>query len=117
MGAPFLIRSMRSDELVFGVGCTLAEGWVSEASTALNTFEGFYRHDPAGCLIALQDDTPAGICVATPYKHTGFVGELIVRPEMRGKGLGGALLSRVMEYLRGLGIGSIYLDGVLTAVP
>jgi len=108
---------MQREELAFAAECMLAVGWVRDMTAALAVIEGFYHYDPDGCFIALQEDQPAGICVATPYKMTGFAGELIVRPDMRRKGIGEALLRRVIEYLNSLGIRSIYLDGVPRAVP
>jgi ribosomal protein S18 acetylase RimI-like enzyme len=108
------IRAMQLADLDFAAQCTAAEGWLSENRSSL---EGFYQHDPAGCLLAEVDGKPAGICVATPYGKSGFIGELIVRPEARGKGLGAALLNHAVDYLRQKGAGTVYLDGVLPAVP
>ena len=108
------IRSMRIQDLDFAESCTAAEEWVSENRTVLN---GFYQHDPGGCLIAELDNKPVGICIATPYGESGFIGELIVRPAARGRGIGAALLNYAVDYLRKNGALSVYLDGVPAAVP
>jgi ribosomal protein S18 acetylase RimI-like enzyme len=108
------VRRMEATDLAFAARCTESEGWASET---LASFKGFYQHDPEGCLLAEYAGHPAGICIATPYGRSGFVGELIVRPEMRGQGIGAALLHHAVVYLRERGAATIYLDGVVKAVP
>ena len=113
-GVPKLsIREMQSTDLLFAAACTSAEGWVSED---LATLEGFFLHDPQGCFVAESEGKPLGMCIATWYGASGFVGELIVHPEARGKGLGAALLNQAVEYLHVRGAKTVYLDGVLKAV-
>lgn len=107
------IRALLPGELAFAAECTAAEGWVSEN---ISTLEGFFRHDPAGCLVAELAGRPVGICIATAYGTAGFIGELIVRPEARGCGTGAALLNHAMTYLVESGAQTIYLDGVIQAV-
>jgi len=58
-----------------------------------------------------------GICIATPYTHSGFIGELIVSEEHRRQGIGSRLLVSAIDYLKSRGISSIYLDAVPEAVP
>jgi len=104
---------MLKEELAFAAECTAAEGWVSEDRT---TLEGFFIKDPKGCLLAVDKGQPVGICVATFYGNTGFIGELIVRLEARGKGVGAELLKHGMRILKDRGAETIYLDGVVRAV-
>jgi GNAT superfamily N-acetyltransferase len=104
---------MRKENLVFAAECTAAEGWVSENQT---TLEGFYLNDPEGCLLAEENKQPVGICIATFYGVCGFIGELIVIPEARGRGVGTALLNHAMLSLKNRGAETIYLDGAIKAV-
>ncbi len=108
-----IIHAMNTRDLSFAAECTAMEGWVSENQT---TLEGFFSHDPAGCLVAELDGKRVGTGVATSYGHSGFIGELIVRPEARGQGVGAALLNHALAYLRQRGAHTIYLDGVVKAV-
>ncbi|OGN93650.1 MAG: hypothetical protein A2Y88_15260 [Chloroflexi bacterium RBG_13_48_10] len=108
-----IIRGMNKDDLAFAAECTAAEGWVSEN---LATLEGFYLSDPKGCLLAEESGRPVGICIATCYGLSGFIGELIVHPEARGKGVGAALLNQGVRILQDRGVETVYLDGVLKAV-
>ena len=109
-----IIRPMRPSDLDFAAACTTAEEWASETR---REFEGFFAYDPGGCFIAEKGGRPVGICIATGYGEFGFVGELIVIPAVRGRGIGRRLLEHAVEYLRTRGARAVYLDGVLAAVP
>jgi len=107
------IRTMQISDFDFAAACTAAEGWASETR---ETFEGFWIHDPEGCFIAEEKGRPLGLCIATPYEKAGFIGELIVTEDMRGRGIGQQLLEHAIAYLRSQYIESIYLDGVVEAI-
>lgn len=108
------ISQMGPQDLPLAASYTAAEGWVSEDLIA---FRGFYQHDPAGCLLARLNGQPVGIGIATSYGESGFIGELIVHPNYRGRGIGANLLEHAINYLRCRGANTIYLDGDLNAVP
>jgi len=118
MQSNLIIRSMQPGDLAFATELTAGEGWVSENRL---TLDGFYMHDPHGCLLAEEAGNPCskplGICIATRYGTCGFIGELIVHPDARGLGIGAALLNHAVKYLRQCGSHTIYLDGVVKAVP
>ena len=109
-----IIRPMEPADLDFAASCTAAEGWATETRVEL---EGLFAHDPRGCLLAEVEGRRAGICVATGYDAFAFVGELIVAKELRGRGVGRALLEHAIAYLEGRGLRSVCLDGVPAAVP
>ena len=108
------VRAMTVDELDYAAAHTAREEWASETRAE---FESYFAHDPGGCLIAERDGRPVGIGVATLYGAAGFVGELIVEPDVRGQGVGRALLDAAVGYLCRRGAVTVYLDGVLKAVP
>ena len=107
------LREMQKADLAFAAECTAAEGWVSED---LSTLEGFFLHDHHGFLVAKLNQQRVGICVATFYGKSGFIGELIVLPEARGRGVGASLLNHAVQRLCKRGAEAVYLDGVLNAV-
>jgi ribosomal protein S18 acetylase RimI-like enzyme len=107
------VRAMEAADLDFAASCTLTEGWASETRSE---FEGFWLHDPGGCLIAEANGKPIGIGIATSYGAAGFIGEVIVAAAWRGHGVGRALMDHAVAYLRACGAHSIYLDGVVKAV-
>lgn len=108
------IRRIRESEIDFALRCTIQEGWLSETR---ESFESFYARDPDGCFVAESDKRLIGICVATCYGSDGFVGELIVIEDMRGRGVGRRLLEHSIDYLENRGAQNILLDGDLPAVP
>lgn len=114
MNSNVTFRQMRFSDIEYAAACTALEGWASETR---EVFEAFMAHDPAGCLIAEMDGERMGICVATLYGESGFVGELIVQQEMRGRGIGRRLLEHAIAYLHRQGARSVFLDGVGAAVP
>lgn len=108
------IRKMRPEDAAFAADCVAREGWTGETQRA---FEGYLEHDPEGCLVAEASGRSAGICVATSYGRCGFIGDLIVRREERGRGIGPKLLDAAVRYLQKRGAEGICLDGVERAVP
>jgi GNAT superfamily N-acetyltransferase len=105
---------MISSDLGFAAMLTADEGWLSETK---EDFEGFHLYDPHGCLVAEENGERIGMCVATAYGESGFLGELIVRKDMRGRGIGTRLMQHALAYLSHRGVRSIYLDGVEGAIP
>ncbi len=104
---------MQLSDIEFAVQLTLNEGWKGQEEI----FQAFLNYDPKGCLIAENEGNRIGMCIATGYHHTGFIGELIIIKNERGKGIGRGLLDRSISYLGKKNIKSIYLDGVPAAVP
>ncbi len=114
MDESITVRQMLESDLDFAAGCTANEGWTSQIRSE---FEGFLAHDPGGCFVVQAGARPVGICVATPYGAAGFLGEFIVVPEWRGRGIGRHLMEHAIGYLHGRGVQSIFLDGEPRAVP
>lgn len=107
------IREMRTEDLAFAAECTAAEGWVSENRDMLDIF---FLNDPQGCLLAEENGQRVGICIATHYGNSGFIGELIVVSAGRGRGIGASLLNQGVSFLQTRGVETVYLDGVVKAV-
>ncbi|MCX6555275.1 MAG: GNAT family N-acetyltransferase [Candidatus Aminicenantes bacterium] len=107
------IRTMTPADIDFATGLTHAAGWASES---LDVFAGFLEHDPHGCFIAAAGREKAGVCVATKYRKSGFIGELVVSRHMRLLGIGQMLFQKALDYLLAARLESIYLDGDLNAV-
>jgi len=109
-----IIRCARPDDLDFFVECVTHEGWLSETRTV---FQAFLAHNPRGCFVGEINTQPIAMGVATSYGECGFIGELIVVPSQRGRGLGTRFMQHAIEWLHAEGCQCIYLDGDLPAVP
>lgn len=55
------------------------------------------------------DDQTCGFVTAVPYPDFAWIGNLMIDPEMRGRGLGSLLLDKVCQKLRKTGNESIWL--------
>lgn len=108
------IRQMTINDVDFAFKCTNAEGW---QSVTKDCFIRSLEYDPDGCFVSEESGERVGICVAVKYKHNGFIGELIVIENKRGRGYGKGLFERAIQYLKSYDIKNIYLDGDLDAVP
>lgn len=79
------------------------------------------RLDQGGMLVALARDGGGGRSVlgcvyASKWGHLGFIGLLLVRPDLRGRGLGERLVRRGVADLQRSGTASVGLDAVPEAV-
>ncbi|MBW6473542.1 MAG: GNAT family N-acetyltransferase [Anaerolineaceae bacterium] len=101
-------------DLEFAASLTKQEGWQSETFLEL---QSFFEYDPQGCFIYEKDGSPVGMCIATVYQQSGFIGELIVAKPFRGQGIGRALMQAAVQYLQNKQIHAIFLDGVQKAIP
>ncbi len=71
------------------------EGWISEEWE----FDFVLNNFPEGCWIVPIGGIPAGYITAARYEKSGWVGNLLVREEWRGRGLGGTLLRQALSSL------------------
>jgi ribosomal protein S18 acetylase RimI-like enzyme len=107
------IRTMRPEEAALAARWAEIEGWATEVR---EEFGLFLDREPSGCFFAESEGRPAGVCVATSYGARGFIGELLVDPSLRGRGVGPALFDRALSFLLERGCRSVSLDAVPRAV-
>jgi ribosomal protein S18 acetylase RimI-like enzyme len=82
-----------------------AEGWISGAWELEFLLAAF----PAGCLVCGYDGVAVAFVTSVKYDRSGWLGNLIVRPEQRGQGIGSALLLRALEALEQAGTRTVWL--------
>ncbi len=104
---------MRADDLDFAAELTAREGWAS----GRGDFAMYLEHDPEGCFVARSGAERIGMVTSTRYIESGWVGNLIVAPEHRGRGLGRLLMQHALEHLEASGIGTVRLDGDPPGIP
>jgi ribosomal protein S18 acetylase RimI-like enzyme len=103
---PAAIRTFSQRDIKFALGQTSREGWDNTSAF----FEVCLKHDPHGCFIAEIDGQRVGMVTTTRFRQTGWIGNLIVPPEYRQKGIGTELMNHAMEHLTRLGIRTLRLE-------
>jgi GNAT superfamily N-acetyltransferase len=110
---PIKIRIMTKKDIPFALKLQDIVGWG-------NTFSDIERslyYEPKGCFIASLDETDIGVVNSYLYGKVGFIGNLIVDPETRGKGVGTELMKQAIKRLTNDGAETIRLEGVQKAIP
>src|SRR5262245_8017660 len=107
---PFRVRVISRDEVGLFFDWADREGWNP------GRFDGvcFHDADPGAMLVGELHGQPVATISCVRYGETfGFVGQYIVKPEFRGRGLGLRLWTAGLARLGGRNVG---LDGVLDQV-
>ncbi len=103
----FIVRRMSAADVALAVEWAAQEGW----NPGLHDADCFRMADPDGFFIGEWRGEPAACLSAAAYgEDFGFIGLYIVKPALRGKGLGMRVWRHGMAYLRNRCIG---LDGVV----
>lgn len=107
------ILAFTTDDLGFAAELTAREGWAS----GRRDFELYLAHDPEGCFTAWDDGRRIGTLTTAAYQASGWMGNLIVVPEARSRGVGRALMERGLARLEAAGIRTVRLDGDPPGIP
>ncbi len=62
-------------------------------------FERCLAIAPDGCFLVQEDGERAGILTTASYGEVAWVGNIIVAPALRGRGLGGAVIVHALDFL------------------
>lgn len=100
------VRPFRLSDIEFALAQTAREGWLSSRAC----LEAIIDTAIGGCLIAEEDERQIGMVTCTRYASTAWIGNLVVLPEHRRRGLGTRLMSMAFEHLRESGIKTIRLE-------
>jgi ribosomal protein S18 acetylase RimI-like enzyme len=73
-------------------------------------FEGHLEHDPEGAFIAWCEEGRAGMVTTTRYPESAWIGNLIVPPAFRSRGIGRALMEHGLSHLQAAGARTVRLD-------
>jgi GNAT superfamily N-acetyltransferase len=107
------ISPMRESNIPFAVSLTDHEHWGNLPAD----FSRILALNPQGCFVAWESDKPVGIIASCLYGDYAFLGDLIVSPDYRRKGIGEALMRHVIENVRRRGAENIELDATFAGVP
>ena len=106
-------RAMTGDDLPLFLRLTDLVGW----GMTEQDFDRLIRFSPDGNFIVSVEGAEVGMVTTTSYGEVAWIGNLIVDPGTRGKGLGAALMVHAMNHLKDRGVRSIRLDSVPLAIP
>ncbi len=107
------IRVMTHGDIDFALRLQEMVGWGNTRADA----ERSLYYEPHGCFVASVEGVDVGIVNSFLYGEVGFIGNLIVLPETRGKGVGAALMRMAIDRLTSEGAKTIRLDAVQKAIP
>ncbi len=90
-----------------------AEGWISsewELKFLLHNF-------PAGCFVFREGNDPVAFVTSIKYDKSGWIGNLIVKETLRGRGLGTALMKKALDALWSAGTETVWLTASVAGRP
>src|SRR6266540_2127608 len=83
----------------------LQAGWICDQWEFRFLLEAF----PEGCFTARTESGPVAFITSVKYDESGWIGNLIVAEELRGRGLGTSLMHKAIASLEEAGAKSIWL--------
>ena len=101
------IRHFTAEDIPFALEQTSREGWF----TCAGAFESYLDHDPNGNFIGWMNGDRAGMITTTRYVTSAWIGNLIVPPKLRSRGVGRRLMQHALDHLQSAGMRTIRLDG------
>jgi GNAT superfamily N-acetyltransferase len=107
LSEPVTIRQMVKSDIAFAMGLKELAGW----NQLRLDWERLLEFEPGGCLLAETGGRPAGTATTIAYGGLfGWVGMVLVRPDLRRQGIGRSLLMAGIAHLEGLGLQAVKLD-------
>lgn len=107
------ISAFGKEEIKEFLALAAAEGWISGAWELEFLLAAF----PSGCLVCRDNGMPVAFVTSVKYALSGWIGNLIVRREWRGRGIGSALLQRALEALDEAGTRTVWLTASESGRP
>lgn len=81
------------------------EGWICERWELEFLLAGF----PQGCFVRREEETALGYVTAIRHGRSGWVGNLLVHPDARRRGIGRELMERAVSALLAGGVETVWL--------
>ncbi len=102
-----------NDDISEFLSLATEEGWISE----FWELDFLRRAFPIGCLVYRNKGIPVAFLTSIKYERSGWIGNLLVRKEWRGQGLGSALFQRALELLDEAGARTVWLTASISGRP
>ena len=108
------VEPFRSDDIGSFLKLAAAENWMAESWE----FEFLLSKFPQGCCAARDDNgETAGFVTSLLHLRSGWIGNLIVAEQFRGRGIGEALFRKALGELRMAGAQTMWLTASKSGAP
>ena len=107
------IRPLVESDFHFVLEQTGREEW----DAPREMFVALLELDAAGSFIAEIDGQRVGMVTTARHEHSGWIGNLIVTPESRSRGIGRTLMQHAIDYLTHGGVSVFRLEADPPGVP
>jgi predicted N-acetyltransferase YhbS len=107
-----MFRPIRADEIFHALDLMSKEGWAYSEADVRN----FLSWEPEGNIVGEMDGIPIAYLTTISYGQFGWVGNVVVREDLRGTGLGRALVEAAEEYLTMKGAATTVLNAYVHTV-
>ncbi len=107
------VRVLACGDVDFAVAQTAREGW----DTTPAWIRVALAHGPSGCFVAEIDSQRVGMVTTTRHGATGWIGNLIVPPEHRSRGIGRKLMAHAIAHLHAGNVRTIRLEADPPGIP
>lgn len=107
------IRPFTLEDVPFGMMLTDAEEWYRVPQD----WARLLRIEPEGAFKAVADGIPAGTAAVLAFQRIAWIHSMIVVRELRGRGIGEALLRACLDFVDRRGVPTAKLDSVQGVEP
>ncbi len=104
---------MQQEHLESIVQMMREEGW----TPSLGDLENVLCYEPEGCFVAEVKGEVVGSVTTTLYTHFGWIGMMMVRKNLRRRGIGSTLLKTALRYFKEKGVPTARLEADPPGVP
>ncbi len=106
------VRTLEARDIDAAIKLTDLEDWGYTRAD----FQRLLVLSPEGCLAAEREGEVVGVLTTTAYDGLTFIGAVIVRPELRRKGVGKQMMEAALDRLRSSGVVTVRLNAYRNAV-
>jgi GNAT superfamily N-acetyltransferase len=107
------VQTMSGDDFAFAVRLTDTMSW----KLAEEDFQFMTAVEPEGCFIIRDAAERIGVATTIRFGQVGWLGNVIVREEHRGRGAGSLLVQHALDYLTTHGVQTIGLYAYPNRIP
>jgi len=109
----FHVKNMSAEDFEFTVSLTDTMDW----NLVTGDFEFMMRLEPDGCFVVLDNSERVGLTTTVSFGKVGWLGNLIVSKNHRGRGAGSLLVRHSVGYLTKKHVEAIGLYAYIDRVP